>query len=178
MIQVVISPPCRALMDDLGISESDAVATFNNRDQGLVDEGVSRIAAVRWFGSDRIVMVDGPIADRHWDDSRKAIRIEKVTATLVIELRSKLPAGTFDQSIDMETILAIVAESFGVPVSCHPDEPPSTLYAGPWDGKPPSFRTKPERTYVLCGSFDPDARYCEMVYAFDVRRYLEWFKKT
>jgi hypothetical protein len=55
---------------------------------------------------------------------------------LVLALKPDLPAGRISRESDIEESLALVAESFGVPVRCHPDEPWSTLYSGRFGGKP------------------------------------------
>ena len=58
---------------------------------------------------------------------------------LVLAFTPDLPAGRITREHDLDSLLALVAESFGVPMRGHPDEPFSTLYSGPFDRKYDQF---------------------------------------
>ena len=79
----------------------------------------------------------------------------------------------------MEEILAVVAESFGYPVSCHPDQPASHLYTGPWDGQHMGIQFGGANgPHHLVGTFDPERRCCELVWAFNEGKYRAWLTET
>ena len=77
--------------------------------------------------------------------------------------------------MEMEEILAFVAQSFGLPIRCAADEPFSTLYSGPGRVETVQFQVdgRPQKVGMI-GTFRTD-NYCESVWAFDLRRYREWF---
>jgi len=178
MIRLIIPPVAKDLMTSLGISEEEAWTTLNDCDRSLTDAGFSRIAAVRWFGPERIVFLDGPISKRSAGKvkGRPVMFFEEMTAGLVIEIQTKLPVGRIDRSMEMEQILRYVAMSFGVDLSAHPSELPSKFYAGRWDGKQISVSEREERhTYAICGSLNAAQKTAEMLYALDIDKYLDWF---
>jgi hypothetical protein len=86
----------------------------------------------RWRPGDRIILIDGPIRRASFANGRPVV--EEMEPLLVLALKPDLPAGRITRDHDIEELLALVAESFGVPVRCHPDEPWSTLYRGPFGG--------------------------------------------
>jgi hypothetical protein len=179
MINLPIHPLCKRLMDTIGATVAEAATTVNNRHHGLVSNKAIRLSAIHWFSPDRAIMVDGPISKSSRIAGKAAFRIEAVTPNIVIVLRPQLPAGKIDRDTDMETVMAVVAESFGFPLRGHPDEPWSTLYSGPWNGKP--FEVLPPKghtEYATCGSFSPQTKYAEMVYAFVPKSYTAWLTGT
>ena len=175
MIDVVISPQCREIMAMLEIGHEMVVTAINDRDRGLLDDGFTRIAAVHWFSDDQIVFVDSVVTKSEFDNDQHRVRFEEVTAHVVLDLSARLPAGLLDRSMTMEQILSVIAESFGEPVTCHPDREPATLYSGPWDGKTIDVRIETPGTIGVCGSFMPDNGTCELVWAFNLERYRDWF---
>lgn len=106
----------------------------------------------------------------------ESVRFVQVAANLAIDFGFNLPSGIINREMDMEAILAHIAESFGYPLTCHPGKPTSTLYSGSWDGKTVShIRAAPEDGPVcVCGSFRPEEEYCELVWAFNLNKYLRW----
>lgn len=178
MINVILSPQCLELMRVLKIPRDQAAAAINNRDRGLVSDGLDRIIAIHWITDDRAVLIDCIVTKSQQDPDRHGVRFDEVSAQLVIELQHDLPSGTVDRSMDMEEILQVVAESFGDPVSCHPDQPPVGLYAGPWDGEALSVELLNGGTRFICGTFYPDEGRCELVWTFNIDRYWEWLLKS
>ena len=174
MIQVVFSPQCTEVMEVLEVPRDLAIATVNDRHRGLVSDGLDRIIAVHWFTDRRIILVDSTVTQREIQKER--VRFKEVVAQLAIELYPDLPRGHIDRSMSMKDILAVVAESFCYPVSCHPKEPSATLYTGRWDGERLEVKLTgaPSRLFV-CGTFYPDKLACELVWAFDLDRYKSWF---
>ena len=51
-----------------------------------------------------------------------------------IPITGNLPAGTVSRQTPIADVLKALAESFGVQVSGHPEEPRAFVYSGPWDG--------------------------------------------
>jgi len=174
-IDVLYAPQCKGLMEVLEIAPYLAKEVINKRDRGLVSDGLDRIVAASWLGDERIILVDSIVTQKRIEENRKQVRFEQVTAQLVIELRSELPSGRIDREMSMEDILAVVAESFGHPVTCHPEEPPAALYAGRWDGKTLNMKMGGGQPKLcISGSFYPDQQMCELVWSFDLDRYWNW----
>ena len=179
MISVEFPPPCKKLMNEIGITEDSVLAIVNHRDSPVIDSHANRLMAANWLGDGRIVFVDCAIAKRTVDPSSNQVHIG-VFASIVLELRENLPSGTISKGMDMELILAHIAQSFGHPVVCHKDEPPSTLYSGPWDGQAPRVKLPKGTSTTLAfgGDFSPAERYCRQAYVVDVKKYKSWFTQA
>ena len=175
MIEVIISPPCQEIMDLLEINRAMVVTTVNERHRGLLDPGLTRISAVHWFSDTQIVFADTVITNRDIENSKNRVRIREVTAHIVLDLQPDLPGGSIDREMRMEEILDVIAASFGEPVTCHPEHEPATLYSGPWDSKTISVKVDGEATIGVCGSFSQEDASCNLVWAFNLERYREWF---
>ena len=130
------------------------------------------------FTDDRAILIDSIVTKSEPDPDRHSVRFDEVSAQFVIELQSDLPSGTIDRSMGMEEILQVVAESFGDPVSCHPDQPPAGLYSGLWHGEALSVELLNLGTRFVCGTFYPDEGRCELVWAFNIDRYWEWLLRS
>lgn len=176
VIEVLFSPQCLEVMEVLEVPRELAIATINDRHRGLVTDGLDRIIAAHWFTDRRIILVDSTVTQREIEE--KHVHFKQVMAQLAIELYPDLPRGKIDRSMSMEGVLAVVAESFGHHVSCHPGEAPAALYTGRWDGNRLELKLSggPSRLYV-CGTFYPEKLACELVWAFDLDRYLKWFER-
>ena len=175
MTEVTISPLCQKIMDLLEIDRAMLVTTVNERHRGLVNPGVTRIAAVHWFSDTQIIFADTFITNRDIDKSINRVYIREVTAHVVLDLQADLPGGSIDREMRMEEILDVIAASFGEPVTCHPKHEPATLYSGPWDGKAIDVKVDSEATIGVCGSFSEEEASCNLVWAFNLERYREWF---
>jgi len=175
MIDVVISRQCQEIMDLLEINRDMVVTTVNDRHRGLVDPGLTRIAAVHWFSDAQIVFADTVVTKRDIDKASNRVYFREVTAHIVLDLRPELPAGSINRAMRMEEILEIIAASFGQPVTCHPQKEPVTLYSGPWDGKTINVKVNRGVTIAVCGSFSPDNDSANLVWAFNLERYRDWF---
>jgi hypothetical protein len=174
-MEVVLTPECREVLARLDLSEERVTATFNNRTRGMLVPGnPARIYGVRWFDDSQIVFVSGTITASRREGER--LYIDAVSANLGLVLRQALPAGGITPELRMEELLLLVAESFGIPVQCHPDGRPMTLYSGRWDGSGVSVaEAYPDDTVLVSGSFDPSENTCSYVWAFSLNRYLDWF---
>lgn len=183
MIEVTISPSCREIMEEFGVTEEEVKLTVNTRDRGMADRGCTRLAAIHWFSEDRAVFVDTIISERsiEGEGSNRKVRFIRVDAHLAIELRAEIKKD----SPPMENMLAVIAESFGVPVRCHPDSPYSTLYSGPC-----LFRANggidfdlygdldPGIDIGICGSFQPDDNWVDFAWVFNLAKYRKWHAQT
>ncbi|MCH8219278.1 MAG: hypothetical protein IH892_21190 [Planctomycetes bacterium] len=175
MIEVTISPLCQKIMDLLEIDRAMLVTTVNERHRGLVNPGVTRIAAVHWFSDTQIIFADTFITNRDIDKSINRVYIREVTAHVVLDLQADLPGGSIDREMRMEEILEIIAASFGEPVTCHPQHKAMTLYSGPWNGTTIIVNVEGEATIGVCGSFSREECSADRVWAFNLERYREWF---
>lgn len=175
MIEVVISTQCQEIMDLLEIDRDMVVTTINERHSGLVDPGLTRIAAVHWFSDTQIIFADTVVTNREIDKANNRVYFREVTAHVVLDLHPELPTGSIKREMRMEEILEVVAASFGQPVTCHPRNTPATLYSGPWDGKTIDVKVEGEATIGVCGSFLPEKDSCNLVWAFNLERYRKWF---
>lgn len=182
MIEMVISPQCKTdLMDKIGVTRDEAVTTLNDRHRGYLDEPMTRLAAIHWFSDDKIVMIDGIISKKrdHLEGDRAMVTLQEFMPNIVIALSPLLPQGSISRDMDMPAILAQVAGNFAERVRGHPSRPVTTLYSGPWDGNSLAVESVGGGpNLILCGSFLADRQYCEMVYAFDVAKYLAWFESS
>ena len=177
MIRVDFTPECRKFMQQAGLFEGIADAAVNGGRRETVDARDTRVIACQWLPDERIVLVDGNVDRAEANSESGGDRIESVTARVVLSLRAELPGGRLSPEMDAVDTLAVVAESFGIPLTGDPDEPISTLYSGRCSGDrvvvhsgciPPA--------YWLIGSFDPGNSYCEFVWAFRPDRYLSWME--
>src|SRR5882724_11897179 len=132
MPQFILTPACKRLMADAGVSEADLLGG-DGQACSSISRDVSRLIMARWRPNDRIILIDGPIKKASQFEGRPIVEI--VESVLVLALTPDLPAGRITGEGDLEELLALVAESFGVPMRGHPDEPFSTLYSGPFAGK-------------------------------------------
>lgn len=178
MIDVIFSPLCTEIMDILEVPPDLVVTTINDRHRGLVSRGFDRITAVHWFSDEQIVLAETTVSKREFEKESKRMYFRQVTAQLAIELSSDLPSGTIDRSMDMEEILAVVADSFGCPVSCHHKEAPSKLYTGRWNGRVDVKGSGGGSMFCLIGSFNKKEMTCELVWAFNLDEYRKWFVRS
>jgi hypothetical protein len=176
-IRVTLSASCRTFMDEAGLSTQLADVAVNHRHEELVDRRGTRLIACHWLSDERILLVDGDVPRSEPAGKHEPASIEELVAQVVLDLRRDLPAGRLVRAMDAEQVLAMVAESFGIPLVCDPDEPLSTLYSGPGCRDrvvvhsgciPPPF--------WLLGSFDPEEEHCEYVWAFRPDRYRTWLE--
>lgn len=176
-IRVAFSDSCQTLMEETGLSQQLADTAVNHRHEELRDRRGTRLIACHWLSDDQILLVDGAISRPEPALKHEPTLIKELTAQVVLDLRRDLPAGRLARAMDTEQVLAIVAESFGIPLVCDPDEPLSTLYSGPGREDrvvvhsgciPPPF--------WLLGSFDSEQEHCEYVWAFRPDRYRTWLE--
>lgn len=176
-IRVRFTPQCRGLVETEILSPSLVEIAVNDRHQELMVNHGTRLIACHWFSDDLAILVDSEVTKADGEAELSPTPIEEVTALVVLCLRRELPAGPIDRAMDVDQVLAVVAESFGIPLTCDPDEPLSTLYSGSGSEEtvvvhsgciPPEF--------WLIGSFDPRQSQCELVWAFRPDRYRTWFE--
>ena len=130
----------------------------------------------RWRPGDRIILIDGPIRKPSRVNGRPVV--EEMDPLLVLALRPDLPAGRISRECDIEELLALVTESFGVPVRCHPNEPWSTLSSGPFGGQHHvrQDRLPPGHKFIIYGHYDHEGKWANLAYTIDITKHLSWLK--
>jgi hypothetical protein len=178
MIRASFGHEVKELMKTAGVTEKEVVTTINNRDSGMHSVLVTRLTAVHWFSDDRIIFFDGGISKTKRGRKANEVEILEVRAIIVIAIAPNMPGGRIRRDMTMPEILAIVAASFGEPVTAHPGVPPALLYNGPWDGdtiggSPEAFGTN---LFIMADLYPP-TRHCSNLWAFDPRTYREWLAR-
>jgi hypothetical protein len=181
-IRVTIDEPCRQLMAAIGITEEQVSAAVNSPDQGMRDDAFTRITVSHWVSDQEIVVVETFVTKKDSREVEKGlwkVYLHEVVAKLAIKVQPVLPAGVLTRNMEMQEALRLIAGSFGVPVTCHPEQPTAALYTGPWDGKP--CRTEPVpvasgQPVLMLGTLWSDRQHGENVWAFSPAKYLEWFR--
>jgi hypothetical protein len=168
-------------MEEFGISAADASAAVNDPHQYYRDDLATRIVVLHWFEDGRLYFVDASTKEMKHDPERRQSRIVKVQAAVVLEIGAMDRAGEISREMDAETILAIVAEKFGLPVRCDPSEPFSTLYTGRYHVRPDNnvaldvMNTGNAGKVQLAGIFNPKTNWCDRVWAFNIEGYRRWW---
>jgi hypothetical protein len=174
MIVVQYAPGLTALMREFFIWPQHVLQAVNDRDLGLVDDGVTRVVALKWFDGDHALLVDARITSATHDFS--GVRIHAVMVNLAIWIRRLMPGGRIASDANLHDVLHTAAKSFGLSVTCHPQCRAQFLYAGPWDGTAARVQGMSDNSVVfICGSFNKEKRACELVWALDLSRYRAWF---
>jgi len=177
MPQLILNPDCYKIMDGAGVTDVELCSIAQSPDHWWADAGNTRLTLAKWTSNDRMLFVDGTI--NHMVTIEGKLYVDRMTPLVVFALRPELPAGRITRDRDIEEIMALVAESFGVPVRCHEDEPFSTLYSGPWNGKNEIERERVvvSHGYAYCGAFERDPFWAYRVYSIDLTKYLDWAKR-
>jgi len=180
LIRVNLTDECRALLREFGIDETVAVHAVQHSHGKLSDRGLKSYCAIRWLNGFRGLFVFGTITVQTLDEQTNRVHIDEVKIPLVLQFARVLPAGRFGRETDIAIVLDLLAESFGVPIRCHPDEPFSTLYSGPaiYNSEKSApfiqFRDKPVDDILLLGTCQPGNGYAEHFWAFSLTKYREW----
>lgn len=175
MIVAELSPQLAGFARDLYLSPQQITQTINDRDSGLLTDGLDRILALRWFDSEHGLLVDAEVTKCSPDLS--GVRFHAVRVNFAAWIGRALPAGAIDPDMPLQDIMHAVAQSFGTAVSCHAQYSPRFIYSGPWDGVGVNFKGVGSGSEVFfSGTFYPDKKSCELVWAIDFRRYLAWFQ--
>jgi hypothetical protein len=121
MIEVAFSPQAAELLSTVGLSADDVITTVNDRHRGVLDPGVSRLIAVHWFSPSRLVYVDAVVTQKAPGPGRGAT-IRQVRVALALPLTPDLPTDRVSPEMNLETIAVAAAKSFGLQVTCHPQQ--------------------------------------------------------
>ena len=177
MLQI-LNPDCCKFMADAGITEAELNLAADRIHCFSISRDFNRLTYASWVSDSRLILVDNNITKTAEIEGR--LLIELVEPFLVLALKPDLPASRITRAHNIDELLAFIAESFGVPVRCHSDEPFSRLYSGPWDGKREVERERMmvSHAYAICGSFEMDCQWAHRVYSIDLTKYLDWAKKT
>jgi len=176
VIDVTFVQPVLDLMSFANVSEDETRTTVNDRHRGLSDMGLTRLAAVHWFSKSRVVLVETIITKKKLNKRNQQIKFKEVTTSLVISLQPELPEGTIHREMPMTEILGCIANSFGHPITASGGSNHSKFYNGPWDGNQPSLLGPVSNAcnFVINGSFDPETKRADMLWAFNVDSYRKW----
>jgi len=123
MPQFILTPACKRLMADAGVTGADLLGG-DGQTCSSISRDVSRLIMARWRPNDRIILIDGPIKKASQFEGRPIVEI--VVPVLVHAFTPDLPAGRITREHDLEELLALVAESIGVPMQGHTYAPFST----------------------------------------------------
>lgn len=177
-MQVKFNEQCEEVLRRLEIDRAIVIDTRNNRTRGMVVQGnPMQLYATTWHNDGWIIYVNGLITSSEKTDNR--LHIQEVTLSLALQLLEQLPAGGIDRNMNMEEILNVVANSFGLMISLDPNNSPSRLYNGSWQGQDfsPNIR--------ILESIDNDFSYvtgvfnnnctCHHVWMFSYSKYSNWF---
>ena len=181
MSAIHFTPEAEALVTELAIDRGAIEQTIRHPDAVLTDKQFETLACLRWLDADRALFLSCGIAAGLSTPDRQKLAITEVVVRLALWVGSTLPAGQLVRGADMETMLALIAESFGLPVRCHPEEPWSTLYSGP------TARYGPHTPFevlhgtwrgdvLICGCFRPNENYAEYCWAFSLDKYRAWYQ--
>lgn len=170
---VRFTPECQRLLDLLEITAAQATAAIHRPHRELRNAAGTRLIALGWPERGPMILVDSRVTGDGDPD---------VTADLVLALRPELPAGQVTREMELDgQIMPLVAASFGRRVRPHATFPGQFWYRGPWDGGTPTVERFPREPrgklleIAVTGSFSFSDKSCEMVWAFDLERYREWF---
>jgi hypothetical protein len=174
MINVTFSAQCIHLMRELGISGEVVTAVINNRHQGLLSSTLDRMIATHWFEDNHIVLVTGHVTKTTINNTLRQVIFNSIEADLVLLLNSELPAAQINRSMNAADLFALVAQSFGCPVTCHLDQRPTHLYSGRWNGQDVQVFDLDDGPILITGTFSPLTETCEFVWAFNLKKYRTW----
>ncbi|MBF0521856.1 MAG: hypothetical protein HQL24_02250 [Candidatus Omnitrophica bacterium] len=186
---ITLSKECTDFSTRLEILPQRIMSTFQQPTQAmLVRSNPFQIYALKWFENNRILFVSGIVTKHHFqtttpDDSpenlkKASLEIQEINATFALEIKERLPAGVINRDMKIEPVLKIVAQSFGTPVTCHPNEQPNYVYNGPWDGETIKFQLNQEDHYQISGAFNAQQKYCQNVWVFSFNAYKSWFSRN
>lgn len=119
MPQFVLTSDCRRVIEGAGVSEAELIFAADRISCFSIAKDFTRLTLASWVSDDRFILVDGTITKSRLLDGRPIV--ELMSPPLVLALRPDLPTGRITREHEIEELLAHAAESFGVPVRCHPD---------------------------------------------------------
>lgn len=177
-MEVVFKEQCLDLLNRLEIDQEIVINTCNNRTRVMIVKGnPPQMYATTWHNDGCIIYVNGLIT--RFEKQNDRLHLQEVTLSLALQLRERLPAGNINKNMNMEEILNIVANSFGLMISLNPNSSPSRLYNGPWQGNDfsPNIEVLERINNDLCwvtGVFNNN-RTCHHVWMFSYSKYSNWF---
>lgn len=180
-MEVKFNDQCKEIIRRLELDPAIVVATCNHRTRGLVVRGnPMQMYVTTWHSNNKIIYASGQITRSEKEKGR--LHIQEVTLSLALQLRKQLPEGDIGQNMNMEEILKIVTNSFGLMFSVNPDAVPCRLYEGSWHGADFSPRIniveKIENDFCyVTGVFNND-RTCHHVWVFSYSKYRDWFLRS
>ena len=157
------------------------ISTLSNQSKAMLTPSQPpQIYCIRWFDDGKIIFVNGIITKHRIEkkDDKQSMFFEEITVHCALPFKPDLPAGKIEKSMTMEQILQIIANSFGVAVTCHPDNKPVKIYHGAWDCDMVKFQVDKTDHYQVSGLFNKDKGICHYVWVFSFNEYRKWFLKN
>lgn len=169
----VFTEQCQALLEVAALSESEAIEAFERRDDAMVVPSVpAHLYGLRWLDSGEAIFTSGELTRMEWRVDRSVPA--EITMRVALRLRSDLPAGPIARNMPIDAVWTRIAESFGVPVTCHKKTGSFLRYTGRWDGKPPRYEAASEDTVVVDGGFERSRDSVKYVWALSLNKYRDW----
>ena len=178
-MEIQFDNQCLDVLRRLELNQSLVKSSCLNRTKGMIIPGnPMQLYAATWHGDGPIIYANGSVTRAQKEGD--GFRIQEVTLHLALELRERLPAGDIYPIMNMEQILAVVANSFGLMMSLDPNVAPVRLYTGHWQGNDvsPSMhlaeRIDNDECFIT-GVFKNEDHTCHHVWVFSYTKYRNWF---
>lgn len=173
----LFTPELQALLPVAGLTEAEAIEAFERRDDAMVVPSVPAVLyAIRWLDSGEAIFTSGEFTRMEWRVDRSVPA--EVTLRVALRLRPQLPAGEINRQMPLDAIWSRVAESFGIPLTCHKKTAAFFRYTGRWDGKPPRYEATEGDTILVDGGFERTKDSVKYVWALSTNKYRDWLGRS
>jgi hypothetical protein len=169
----VFTSELSALLPVAGLTEAEAIEAFERRDDAMVVPSVpAAMYAIRWLETGEAVFTSAEFTRMEWRVDRSVPA--EVTLRMALRLRPNLPAGEIGRHLPMDVVWSRIAESFGIPLTCHKKTDSFLRYTGRWDGKPPRYEATEGDTIIVDGGFERSGDSVKYAWAFSTNKYRDW----
>jgi hypothetical protein len=166
-----------ALLPVTGLTEADVIEAFEKRDDAMVVPSVpAAMYAIRWFDTGEAIFTSAEFTRMEWRVDRSVPA--EITIRMALRLRPNLPAGEIGRHLPMDIVWSRIAESFGIPLTCHKKTDSFLRYTGRWDGKPPRYEAPEGDTIIVDGGFERSHDSVKYAWAFSTNKYQAWLSDS